>query len=406
MKNPMTRTTTIKKMTTDRNYYCSRKFTELSLTFQSSSISSCCAASPYKIDFVDLEKNGLLNLSVIRNERKQMLSNTRVLSCEKPCWKNEDAGLPSIRSINGGAEKTHQSAQIDILEQVNISLGNRCTLTCSYCGPEWSRAWSEDIEKNGEYNFENSRPSYVLSTENLLFKKLKQNDIYSSSKFQTLYSHLIEHAKTIKVWYITGGETLLYETQVLDLIKISNPSSVFTVMTGLGIPKNKFIRLIDQLRDYPSFKLGISAENIGKLHEFNRYGYSFDHLVELLDYVKTSGIKYQFYSTLSNLTAFGYVDFVNFVNAEIEENLCVIPEFLDVQKMDKESKYNLLEVLDKQNNQQFKILIDLLKSDYEVSPIDQKNLATFLQEFSSRRNLDLSIFPKTFLDWLDIHVVQ
>jgi hypothetical protein len=376
------------------------------INFQGTSVSACCGATGHKIDFDDLKKNGLLNLSVIRNEREQMLANQRVSSCEKLCWKNEDAGLPSIRSVNGGAEKTHHLALVDSLEQVNISLGTRCTLTCSYCGPQASRAWADDIEKNGKYVFENSRPPYALTTEHLLFKKLKQDDIYSSSKFQILYDHLIKHAETIKVWYITGGETLLYSNQLLDLIKISNPSSNFTVMSGLGIPKNKFTRLIDQLKDYPNFKLGISAENTGRLHEFNRYGYSFDHFVELLDYVKASGIKYQFYSTLSNVTAFGYVDFVNFVDGNIEENLCFNPEFFEVQKMDKESKYNLLELLDKQNNKQFQILTDLLNVDYEVSPIDQKNLATFLQEFSSRRKLNLSIFPKTFLDWLNINVVQ
>jgi len=393
-------------MTTDRSYYCSRKFTELMLNFQSASVSACCGAAGHKINFDDLEKNGLLNLPAIRKEREQMLLNERVTTCEEQCWKNEDAGLPSIRSVNGGAAQTHNKSQIDNLEQVNIVLGNRCTLTCSYCNSNSSRAWADDIEKNGTYTFDNSRPPYALTTENLLFKKLKQDDIYSSSRFRTLYDHLIKHVDLIKVWYVTGGETLLYETQVLDLIKISNPSSTFTVMTGLGVPKSKFIRLIDQLREYPSFKLGISAENTGKLHEFNRYGYSFEHFVDLLNYVKTSGIKYQFYSTLSNVTAFGYVDFVNLVDSKIEENLCFNPEFFEVQKMDKESKYNLLERLDKQNNQQFNTLIDLLKVDYEVSSIDQKNLATFLQEFSSRRNLDLSIFPTTFLDWLGIHVVQ
>ena len=164
--------------------------------------------------------------------------------------------------------------------------------------------------------------------------------------------------------------------------------------------------LVNKFSAYPNFKLGISAENLNALYEFNRYGNTFFHFLEMLNLIKAANIKYQFYSTLSNITAFGYIDFLNFVDAEIEETVCVNPAFLKVQNIDDDSKYQLLELLDKQNNKKFKVLIELLQSEYQVAPTDQKNLAIFLKEFSARRNLNLNIFPKTFLKWLDIHVVQ
>ena len=45
---------------------------------------------------------------------------------------------------------------------------------------------------------------------------------------------------------------------------------------------------------------------------------------------------------------------------------------------------------------------EIIKALYVPSTREQQeNCATFLKEFARRRNLDLDIFPKSMLQWLD-----
>ena len=42
----------------------------------------------------------------------------------------------------------------------------------------------------------------------------------------------------------------------------------------------------------------------------------------------------------------------------------------------------------------------------DPSETQRQQMSEFLKEYVARRNLDVSIYPKSFLEWLDIHVVQ
>lgn len=390
-----------------RDYYCSRQFTDLSLNLESRTGSACCAAKQQKIDFDDLETSGLLNLSFIKNDRNSMINNSRIDSCEDACWIPEDSNLPSLRLLNKHQETIYKESHIEHLPSINISLGSRCALTCVYCSKIYSRSWAEDIRKNGSYELVNTNDAYKINKNDKVIKILDQQTLYSGDKFNQLLDHLDRNKNNITTWYIVGGEPFLYEQQLLRLLEIIPQQAEIIILSGLGVPKNKFLNLLEILKSKPNFKLGISVENIGARYEFTRYGNSYSHFLEMLDCVRESKVNYQFYSTLSNITAFGYVDFVNFVGTDIPigESVCSNPAFLKSETMDRDSKDDLLELMDKQNSPQLKSIMELLIPEYEVPPEDKTNLSIFLQEFAIRRNLKLDIFPKTFLKWLDINVV-
>ena len=177
-------------------------------------------------------------------------------------------------------------------------------------------------------------------------------------------------------------------------------------MTGLGIKEKQFTKFLNILKAYPNITLGISAENIHELYEFNRYGNTYKNFLTCLTAIKNSGIDYQFFSTLSNLTVFGYVDFVQWADKKIEAQPIITPSFMQIQNLDSASKKFLIEKMQTNYYSEFDWLIETLQGDHETSLNDKKNLKVFLQEFSGRRKLNLNIFPKTFLEWLDIHVVQ
>lgn len=394
-------------MSGDRDYYCSKQFSELTLNLEIKKIGACCAAESQKIDFDDLQKNDLFNTSRIKNDREQMLDNQRISSCETSCWSIEDHNLPAHRFLYNTLDKNYQKSHIEHLPTMNLILGSRCTLTCVYCSKIYSRAWADDIKKNGPYDLTNTNNAYEITKKDKIIKILDQKTLYSGDNFKLLLNHLSKNKDNISTWYISGGEPFLYENQLSMLLNIIPYNATLIILSGLGLSKNKFATVLESLKDRPNFKLGISAENIGPNYEFARYGNSYGHFLEMLDWVRESKVKYQFYSTLSNVTAFGYVDFVNFVDhdIQIEQSLCSAPSFLRPQNMDRDSKDSILENIDKQNNPQFEALKKLLIAEYEVQPNDKQNLSMFLQDFATRRNLNLNIFPKTFLKWLDINVV-
>lgn len=394
-------------MSDARNYYCSRQFSELTLNLERRNVSACCASEQQKIDFDDLEKSGLLNLSFIKNDRNSMINNSRIKACEDSCWIPEDSNLPSLRLLNKHNDIIYKDSHIDHLPGINVNLGSRCTLTCVYCSKIYSRSWAEDIKKNGSYDLTNTNDDYAISKKDNVIKILDQKTLYSGDKFNQLLGHLDKNKNNISTWYIVGGEPFLYEHQLLKLLEIIPQDAEIIILSGFGLPKNKFANLLAVLKHKPNFKLGISAENIGSRYEFTRYGNSYSHFLQMMDCVRESQINYQFHSTLSNITAFGYVDFINSIDPgiRIDENVCSNPSFLKSETMDRDSKNDLLEFMDKQNNKQLQSLMQLLIPEYEVPPDDKKNLSIFLQEFATRRNLNLDIFPKTFLKWLDINVV-
>jgi len=42
----------------------------------------------------------------------------------------------------------------------------------------------------------------------------------------------------------------------------------------------------------------------------------------------------------------------------------------------------------------------------DPSESQRQQMSEFLKEYVIRKNLDVGIYPKSFLEWLDIHVVQ
>lgn len=335
-----------------------------------------------------------------------MLENIRVKSCEHYCWNIEDHELPSPRLETQSNVQDYQTAEVTELKSLNLIFGSRCTLTCSYCNKGFSRAWAQDIEKHGNYSIATASDIYTLNTKDKIIKNLDQHTLYSGQHFELLYEQIIKLKHSVGTVYITGGEPFLYESLLLQVVATFPQSVNIVILTGTGVLPTKFSAILTQLEQFSNVTLGISAENLYQLYEFNRFGNTFENFVEIYKMVTASKLKYKFYSTLSNLTVFGYLDFVNFVDAEISENTCNDPEFLRVSMLDNNSRLELLEQYDKQNNSKFNSVIKLLNVDTPVSIVDKNNLSTFLVEFSSRRKLDLNIFPKTFLDWLNIHVVQ
>lgn len=377
------------------NNYCSQKFWFLGVDIEKQETQSCCTATPAKvdIDWIQSHRGQLFNTSELQSERELLLADTRVPSCDT-CWKSEDAGLISRRRRTNSQRRTHTDINATP-EVLNILIGSDCNLTCSYCCKQFSSSWVADIVNNGEYRVSDPH-RYSMTQKDKVIYKLSQKDIIKSNGRSVLLDEIsLLSAETI---FISGGEPFL-NLDLFNLVSKLSFSKSLEIYTGLGVNTRRLINEIEKIKEIPNIMLVVSAENIGPYYEFNRYGNSYVNFLDNLEIIKKSGIPFKFAATLSNITLFGLIDFINeFEGHDITFNLCSDPNFLSINVLDDESKFKLSNSLIAIESK----IPTLIESINTLCSQQQKQeAAVFIKEFASRRNLSLSIFPESFINWIN-----
>jgi organic radical activating enzyme len=392
----------------ERDYYCSYKFKYLKIDLESKTTYNCHAAAPHPINLAWLKNNpgNLFNTDTSINERQQMLDNQRNASCEQNCWRAEDYGAQSPRLYQGGKKKTH-SQLITYPEIIDLTVGGDCNLTCSYCCKEFSSAWRRDIVNNGSYTISDSDERFCATDKDRLLLKISQSELKSTQHYQTLLDEIRLNLSNLKKLTVTGGEPLL-DNQLIDVLaSLEMPPIVkVEIYTGLGVSQGRFRSFIDKLSKLKNLLLIVSAEGIGQHLEFNRYGNKWNEFDAKIKLLEQSEIQFQFQSQLSNLTVFGYPEFVKYFSQHLV-NLTFVyqPHMMAPHVLDSDSKQQIQNsILNLPEHMQIAIKKSIQKEPTEVERI---NLQKFLIEFVRRRpDLDLNIFPESFLKWVELkHVV-
>jgi organic radical activating enzyme len=369
---------------------------------------TCDAAKPHSIDLQWLENNPgqLFNNDINVTERQMMLQNQRNSSCEQNCWPAEDRGAISPRLLRGGNIKTHTEihTQPEILD---ITINGNCNLTCVYCCKEYSSAWRRDIINNGDYNITGADRRFILENKDRVLEKLSQATIKTSKHYQLLLNEVRLIAPGLKHLYVTGGEPLL-DNQLIDiLVELPlAPTVEFNLFTGLGMSMSRFELLLAKLetlsKKYPNFRLKISAESTGKFFEFARYGNKWDEFLEKIEILKKRNINFIFHATLSNITLFKFAEFYKlFSTHTFTFDVANQPIMLAPYVLDMDSKQTIQQSLTELPSELTIKVLQIINTT--PTDMEKQNLKEFLTEFVSRRpDLDLSIFPSTFLTWLEL----
>lgn len=393
---------------TDRDYYCNMKFQFLKIDLESSTTYNCHASKPHRIDFEWLDKNPgqLFNTPINVHEREQMLCNQRNSSCEQNCWLAEDVGAISPRLQQQGFLKTHTQT-VCAPETIDLTVNGDCNLTCSYCCKEFSSAWRKDIIDNGDYTISQSDNRFKISDKDKILIEIGQKKLKSTSHYQKLLQQIKDNSAGLKKLIVTGGEPLLDNFLIKSIIDIDLPdTTIIEIYSGLGLSHSRFEKLLDSVRSLPNCQFVISAEGIEKHLEFNRYGNQWADFDKKIKYLEQSGIPFSFQSQLCNLTIFGYSEFAKyFSNHVIVPTYVYQPTMMAMYVMDPDSKQQVIDnIKDLPDSVQLSIKKSILPEPTELQRI---NISEFLTQFVSRRpDLDLEIFPKTFIDWLGLsHVV-
>jgi organic radical activating enzyme len=397
---------------TIKDYYCSLKFRFQKIDLASKTTYVCHAARPHDIDFNWLETNPgqSFNTPLLIEERKMMLNNQRDNSCDVNCWSAEDLGATSPRlfqQCDGSLLRTHTDL-INRPEIIDITVGDHCNMTCSYCCKEYSTSWKRDIANNGDYKITNGDLRYRLSDKDKILLKISQPELKTTRHYQMMLNEIRLAAPTAKRLDITGGEPFL-DNGLIDLLEeLELPKdAIINLYSGLGVSLSRFESIIKKLKGKPNLRIWVSAETTEKFYEFNRYGNTWSDFLKKIQIIKDHGIEIVFSVVISNLTVQNFLQFYKQYSQDhkLTVTYCYTPSMMSPYVLDPVTKQRILEEIN--------VLPEDLRNEFEKSlspePTDlqRKNIGEFLQEFVKRRSdLSLNIFPNEFLTWAGInHVV-
>jgi hypothetical protein len=275
--------------------FCLAKFTQVTLHLGTGLVHSCHHPKTHKISAADVEKNPnlLFNTPVLKAARKQMLTNEKPAECDY-CWRiesNKNTSDRHFKSIEPWALSYHDkisefTGEEDIYPTyLEVDFSNVCNLKCTYCGPEYSSKWVEDLKAKGpikllEGTGEENWAQGWQDLNNLTYKNREHNPYVTA-----FWKWWPEAYKHLKHYRITGGEPLMSKETFRSMdwfIDNPNPELEFSINTNLCVPDklwDEFIKRLMILKDGTKIKritIYTSAEGWGPAAEYGRTGMNFN----------------------------------------------------------------------------------------------------------------------------------
>lgn len=276
--------------------FCLAKFTQVTVHLGNGTVHSCHHPSPHKIPLEEIKDNpaALFNTSHLRKVRREMLDGGRPGECDY-CWRIEDNGSPSDRffkSIDTWALEHHDGIQASDPETTNyypkyleVDFSNVCNFQCTYCGPEFSSTWVDDLKRNGPIKLLNGTKNVRWAQgwqdlENITYKAKDDNPYVEA--FWKWWPSAYKHLKTYR---ITGGEPLLSKEtfKSMDWF-LENPNSdlEFSINTNLCVPDKLWDKFVEKAKNLINgniikrFTIFTSVDAWGERAEYARPGLNFE----------------------------------------------------------------------------------------------------------------------------------
>jgi sulfatase maturation enzyme AslB (radical SAM superfamily) len=298
---------------------CLAKWKQVSLHLATGLNNSCYHPPLHEIRLEDIKRgpSGLHNTEHKKQQRKLMLDGVRPAECSY-CWTMEDNGKLSDRHYRSGeswAEKDFGkivSANWDddiVPSYVEVNFNHACNLRCSYCSPQFSSSWADEIARQGGYptSTEHNSPSHFVGTRTPI--PVRENNPYVEAFWQwwpTLYPELVH-------FRMTGGEPLMDKNtyRVFDYV-IQNPSKQLhlNVTSNFSVDQvlfDKYLTAVQNICDgrIEHFMQYVSLDGWGSQAEYMRHGMDFDLVWSRVDQYLTQVPSYNsltFIITMNNLS--------------------------------------------------------------------------------------------------------
>ena len=299
---------------------CLAKWKQVSLHLPTGLNNSCYHPPLHKIPVENLAANpgSLHNTPHKKAQRVMMLRNEKPEECQY-CWNMEAENKLSDRHYRSGEpwaavdfEKIQNSTgeENDVIPSyVEVNFNNVCNLMCSYCSPQFSSSWQQEVDRSGGYPTArvHNDPGHFGGDRRVI--PAREHNPYVDAFWAwwpTLYPELIH-------FRMTGGEPLLDKNtyRVFDHV-LANPSPKLhlNVTSNFSVDEKswqKYLSYVKQLCDgrIEHFMQYVSLDGWGTQAEYMRHGLDFNLLWDRVNQFLTEVPSYNsltFIVTMNNLS--------------------------------------------------------------------------------------------------------
>ena len=314
--------------------FCLAKWTQVTIHLQTGRTHSCHHPTTHKIPLSEIKRNpsALHNTRFKKQKRKEMLEGQRPSECDY-CWRIEDNSTEFSDRTYKSSEPWSEPYLEEIKalgwrdnynpKYVEVAFSNACNFKCSYCAPQYSSKWVEELKKHGGYpttdNF-NNLEQFKRDGE-MPFNHKDENPYVEA--FWKWWPDLYRDLDTFR---ITGGEPLMNPNtwKILDyIIENDNPNTnlKLAINSNLGVPDSlveKFIEKISIIETQEKVKeisIFTSCDTAGEQAEYVRTGLDYnkwkDNVEKMLK--ATTRTSMVVMSTFNAMSLFKYKELMDFV---------------------------------------------------------------------------------------------
>lgn len=276
---------------------CLAKFHEASIWVYSGKIASCHYTPFLQVgDTVET----FYNPPEKREHQKQMLAGEQPPACNS-CWHFENLGLVSDRTRKSVSFKDHLTAEeyFDPTHNfkpkaLELAFQNTCNLACSYCSPQFSTSWINDIRTKGVYTgiTTDDRRHYQKDLNEL-------DEMIAPPDMNLFWSWFETVAPGLESIRVSGGEPLMHEEvfKLFDMMTEINPSVECVIHTNLCQKPLVIKRFLEKANRLTNLRVNVSNESAGAVAEFIREGMVYDEWLHNMELLCNSNIRMATVST-------------------------------------------------------------------------------------------------------------
>jgi pyruvate-formate lyase-activating enzyme len=426
--------------------FCSAKWLQTTLYLQNGYNHSCHHPAPHKIPIAEIRNNpaALHNSTFKKEQRVMMIKGERPGECDY-CWKIEDLDTTYFSdrhyktSDYWAWDRLDEVATLDPLSDINpsyleVSFSNVCNLKCSYCSPDVSSKWMEEIQQHGPYPISSGSHDlqWLRDTQRFPYKHSDNNPYVDA-----FWKYLPDTIGSLKVLRVTGGEPLMSRDvwKLFDFIKENpQPQLELAVNTNMCVEDKlieKFITYINELQScVKKIDVYTSLESTGAQAEYSRYGLDYDKWnTNIRKVLSQTTSTVSIMTTINVLSLPGTLSFLENVlelrkefNNDLAENRIPIsinylrwPQHLSVLILPKEMRQSYADTILAASEKWLKYYIDEKFARLYLEEWDQikrfcEYLSTeetidtdfikFIDEYDKRRNTN---FLETFPEYKDFY---